>query len=168
MSATLTSLSRIAKQKKKKKSPSPKFAKTPQTPQSEEMRNLSTLVKDGQNNIHSFINISDDNRLKIWDVVSGSLRQSYTEEQHLSTKYTCIAHGPKTEVSSDAPLAFREGNCVLTCGKEKLRVCSFLTQTHPHKTPGEEEEVQRRCPWCVFFFVRFLWVGPTKYCTYSG
>ncbi|KAF0687069.1 Aste57867_21150 [Aphanomyces stellatus] len=38
-----------------------------------------------------FISISDDNRVKIWDVAAGSLRQELKERDHLNYKYTSLA-----------------------------------------------------------------------------
>ncbi|KAG9413969.1 WD repeat-containing protein 43 [Aphanomyces cochlioides] len=38
-----------------------------------------------------FVSISDDNRVKIWDVASGSLRQELKERDHLNYKYTSLA-----------------------------------------------------------------------------
>jgi hypothetical protein len=40
-----------------------------------------------------FLVISDDNRLKLWDTVNGSVRQDYAEKKHLSKSYTCLAWG---------------------------------------------------------------------------
>jgi U3 small nucleolar RNA-associated protein 5 len=40
-----------------------------------------------------FIVLSDDNRLKLWDAVNGSVRQDYAEKKHLSKSYTCLAWG---------------------------------------------------------------------------
>ncbi|RHY92131.1 hypothetical protein DYB37_005350 [Aphanomyces astaci] len=38
-----------------------------------------------------FVSISDDNRVKVWDVASGSLRQELKERDHLTYKYTSLA-----------------------------------------------------------------------------
>lgn len=38
-----------------------------------------------------FALVSQDNRLKVWDTVSGSLRQEYFDQNHLSYRTTCIA-----------------------------------------------------------------------------
>lgn len=49
--------------------------------------------------VKTFAHISSDNRLKLWDVLSGKLRQQYTEPQHLSTQYTCLAFTGASESS---------------------------------------------------------------------
>ncbi|RMX63228.1 hypothetical protein DD238_006451 [Peronospora effusa] len=38
-----------------------------------------------------FATVSDDGRLKIWDVISGSLQQELKERDHLSYRFTCLA-----------------------------------------------------------------------------
>ncbi|OQR86987.1 hypothetical protein ACHHYP_09655 [Achlya hypogyna] len=39
----------------------------------------------------SFVTVSDDNRVKVWDAASGALRSELKERDHLSYKYTCLA-----------------------------------------------------------------------------
>ncbi|EQC42619.1 hypothetical protein SDRG_00348 [Saprolegnia diclina VS20] len=39
----------------------------------------------------SFVTVSDDNRVKLWDAASGALRSELKERDHLSYKYTCLA-----------------------------------------------------------------------------
>lgn len=41
----------------------------------------------------SFALVTPDNRLKIFDVVSGSLRHQFVDSAHLSARYSCIAWG---------------------------------------------------------------------------
>ncbi|POM70191.1 hypothetical protein PHPALM_13406, partial [Phytophthora palmivora] len=38
-----------------------------------------------------FAAVSEDNRLKVWDVASASLQQELKERDHLSYRYTCLA-----------------------------------------------------------------------------
>lgn len=41
--------------------------------------------------VTSLSTVSTDNRLRVFDIVSGKQRQVYTEPNHLSAQYTCIA-----------------------------------------------------------------------------
>jgi WD40 repeat protein len=52
------------------------------------------------NSLHrpvAFVTVSSDNRLKLWDIVSGKLRQQYTEPNHLAAEYTAVAFGGGSE-----------------------------------------------------------------------
>lgn len=40
----------------------------------------------------TFATVSTDNRIRVWDLASGKLRQQYAEEAHLSAEYTCVAY----------------------------------------------------------------------------
>ncbi|OQS03731.1 hypothetical protein THRCLA_03969 [Thraustotheca clavata] len=44
----------------------------------------------------SFVHVSDDNRVKVWDAASGALRVELKERDHLNYKYTCLAWSAKS------------------------------------------------------------------------
>ena len=50
-------------------------------------------------NAKSFINISSDNRLHLWDIDTRQEKRSYVERNHLEHTYTCFAswNNPKAE-----------------------------------------------------------------------
>ncbi|CAM9960738.1 unnamed protein product [Sphacelaria rigidula] len=47
-----------------------------------------------------YASVSSDNRLRIWTVATGQLRQQYVEPRHLAKQYTCLAwHRPASKQS---------------------------------------------------------------------
>ncbi|KAL6051254.1 WD repeat-containing protein 43 [Balamuthia mandrillaris] len=61
------------------------------------MGSFSGLICGFDPNFERFALISSDNRLKIWDVASSSLRQSFTEAGHLNTQFSTLCWGTSPE-----------------------------------------------------------------------
>lgn len=60
---------------------------------------LSALNAGYKGQPDALASIGNDNRLKIWDIVSGSMRQHFAEPSHLSAEYTCVAFSARKKVS---------------------------------------------------------------------
>eukprot|EP00744_Colponema_vietnamica_P005450 GILI01007986.1.p1 GENE.GILI01007986.1~~GILI01007986.1.p1 ORF type:complete len:635 (-),score=167.30 GILI01007986.1:40-1944(-) len=87
---------------------------------------LSAFDKTGDN----YATISADNRLKIWDTVSGGLRQEFVESNHLTAVYTCIAWGCSLSgAAGKSKKAKSSGSALVALGRQDGTIVIWDTRT---------------------------------------
>eukprot|EP00808_Paulinella_micropora_P030664 g68064.t1 len=75
----------------------------------------------------SFITISYDSRVSVWDVDSGFLRQHFCEKNHLEVRYSCLAIHSRPESSSEKSLELAKGLIALGTDTGSITVWNMQT-----------------------------------------
>ncbi|KAL3671406.1 hypothetical protein V7S43_003332 [Phytophthora oleae] len=94
-----------------------------------------------------FAAVSEDGRLKVWDVASGALQQELKERDHLSYRYTCLAWSQSSSNSSKSKKrseASGLGLLALGTSSGQVVVWDLATQEVKHtlQTDGSSAAVQ--------------------------
>ncbi|KAK1944889.1 WD repeat-containing protein 43 [Phytophthora citrophthora] len=94
-----------------------------------------------------FAAVSEDGRLKVWDVASGALQQELKERDHLSYRYTCLAwsqSSPSSSKSKKRSGASDLGLLALGTSSGQVIVWDLATQEVKHtlQTDGSSAAVQ--------------------------
>jgi len=62
-------------------------------------KGTSTGESESETLADTFVHVSEDNRVHVWDVITGKERHVFTEKQHLSHRYTSSAWGTQPLIS---------------------------------------------------------------------
>ncbi|KAG1687529.1 hypothetical protein DVH05_005143 [Phytophthora capsici] len=93
-----------------------------------------------------FAAVSEDGRLKVWDVDSGALQQELKERDHLSYRYTCLAWSQASSSSKSKKRSGASGLGLLALGTSsgQVIVWDLATQEVKHtlQTDGSSAAVQ--------------------------
>ena len=61
----------------------------------------------------SFVRITTDNRIHLWDVVNGKEKRAYVEKHHLSHSFTCFCWRPGLKDQGRAAVGYNDGVTVI-------------------------------------------------------